>query len=147
MIIRFRKLVPDAVMPIRGSAQAAGYDLTAVDYEWDGKHKVLVYHTGIAVEIPRGYAGFVFPRSSIYRKSLVQTNCVGVIDCDYRGEILVKFALRFKSTDTDQPLLYDIGERIAQLVIMPVVSPVDYFEAQELSKTERGEGGYGSTGL
>lgn len=147
MIIRFKKLCPTAVAPVRGSAQAAGYDLTAVGYEWDDEHKVIVYHTGIAVEIPRGYAGFVFPRSSIYKKSLVQTNCVGVIDSDYRGEILVKFAIRFRSTEKDFPLIYEPGERIAQLVIMPVVSPVDYFEAQELSKTERGEGGYGSTGM
>ena len=147
MIIRFKKLRPTAVAPVRGSAQAAGYDLTAVDYEWDDVHKVLVYHTGIAVEIPRGYAGFVYPRSSIFKKSLVQTNCVGVIDCDYRGEILVKFAIRFRSTDKDFPLLYEEGDRIAQLVIMPVVTPVTYFEAEELSQTERGEGGYGSTGV
>ena len=148
MIIRFKKLHPDAVAPMRGSEQAAGYDLTAIDYWWDDEHKVMVYHTGIAVEIPHGYAGFVYPRSSIYKKSLAQTNSVGVIDADYRGEILVKFAIRFRrSADKDLPLLYEVGERIAQLVIMPVESPVTYFEAQELSQTERGEGGYGSTGM
>lgn len=146
MIIRFKKLHPDAVAPVRGSAQAAGHDLTAVGYEWDDEHKVLVYHTGIAVEIPRGYAGFVYPRSSIFKKSLVQTNCVGVIDADYRGEILVKYALRFNSNHVDKPVLYEVGERIAQLVIMPVESPVTYFESESLTPTERGEGGYGSTG-
>ena len=146
MIIRFKKLRPIAVAPVQGSKHAAGYDLTAVGYEWDDEHKVMTYHTGIAVEIPRGYAGFVFPRSSIYKKTLVQTNCVGVIDSDYRGEILVKFALRLNSNNIGKPVIYEAGERIAQLVIMPVETPMFFLEAGELSKTDRGEGGYGSTG-
>ena len=145
MIIRFKKLRPIAVAPVQGSAHAAGYDLTAVRYEWDDKHKVMTYHTGSAVEIPRGYAGFVFPRSSIYRKTLVQTNCVGVIDRDYRGEILVKFALRLNSNNLRKPVIYEAGDRIAQLVIMPVET-VTWFASDTLSVTERGEGGYGSTG-
>lgn len=105
---------------------------------------MLVYHTGIAVEIPRGYVGMLFPRSSIYKKTLTQTNCVGVIDADYRGEVLVKFALRYHS-EIKSPRLYDLGERIVQLVIVPVPE-VAWLEAESLSETARGEGGYGSSG-
>jgi dUTP pyrophosphatase len=145
MEIRFKKLHPDAVEPFHGSKMAAGYDLTAVDVEWDDENKVLVYHTGIAVEIPRGYAGFVFPRSSIYLKTLMQTNSVGVIDADYRGEILVKYAFRWSGENT-KPRFYEIGDRIAQLVIEPVEHNITWIESDTLSETERGAGGYGSTG-
>lgn len=144
MEIRFRKLHQDAVEPFHGSKMAAGYDLTAVDEEWDDENKVMVYHTGIAVEIPRGYAGFVFPRSSIYRKTLLQTNSVGVIDADYRGEILVKYALRWCGVGKEF-VPYEVGERIAQLIIMPV-ERVIWIESDTLSETERGAKGYGSSG-
>ena len=108
MIIRFKKLYPAAVAPTRGSAHAAGYDLTAVGCEWDYDHKVMVYHTGIAVEIPRGYAGFLFPRSSIYKRSLVLSDSVGVIDADYRGEILVKFASLVQRRRAHRPACHHV---------------------------------------
>ena len=144
MIIRFKKVHENAVAPMRGSEWAAGWDLSACATDWDDVNKVLVYHTGIAVEIPRGYVGLLFPRSSIYKKTLTQTNCVGVIDADYRGEVLVKFALRYHS-EIESPRLYGLNERIVQLVIVPVPE-VAWLEADTLSETERGEGGYGSSG-
>ena len=144
MIIRYKKVHENAHEPVRGSEWAAGWDLSACATDWDDVNKVLVYHTGIAVEIPRGYVGLLFPRSSIYKKTLTQTNCVGVIDADYRGEILVKFALRYHS-EIETPRLYGLGERIVQLVIVPVPE-VAWFEVEMLSETERGENGYGSSG-
>ncbi len=144
MIIRFKKVLQSANDPVRGSEWAAGWDLSACATDWDDVNKVLVYHTGIAVEIPRGYVGLLFPRSSIYTKTLMQTNCVGVIDADYRGEVLVKFALRYHS-EIESPRLYGIGDRIVQLVIVPVPE-VAWIEAESLSETKRGTGGYGSSG-
>ena len=144
MIIRFKKVHENAKEPVRGSEWAAGWDLSACATDWDDVNKVLVYHTGIAVEIPRGYVGMLFPRSSIYKKTLTQTNCVGVIDADYRGEVLVKFALRYHS-EIETPRLYGLGERIVQLVIVPVPE-VAWMEADTLSETVRGENGYGSSG-
>lgn len=144
MIIRYKKVHENAKEPVRGSQWAAGWDLSACATDWDDVNKVLVYHTGIAVEIPRGYVGMLFPRSSIYKKTLTQTNCVGVIDADYRGEVLVKFALRYHSK-IESPRLYGLGERIVQLVIVPVPE-VAWMEAETLSETERGENGYGSSG-
>ena len=145
VIIRFRKVHENAVDPVRGSEWAAGWDLSACATDWDDVNKVRVYHTGIAAEIPRGYVGLLLPRSSIYKKTLVQTNCVGVIDPDYRGEILVKFALRYHS-EIESPRLYELHERIVQLVIVPMLE-VEWLEVDTLSETARGEGGYGSSGL
>lgn len=144
MIVRFRKLRQAAKEPVRGSEWAAGWDLTACAVGFDDENDVIVYSTGIAVEIPRGYVGLLFSRSSIYKKNLVQTNCVGVIDADYRGEILVKFALR-SGRGANGPRIYDAGDRIVQLVIVPVPE-VAWLESETLSETARGTGGYGSTG-
>jgi dUTP pyrophosphatase len=114
-------------------------DLTATSKSYDENNNV-VYGTGLAVEIPEGYVGLVFPRSSICKKDLFLTNSVGVIDSGYRGEIIAKF----KHTD-NLPVEYRVGERIAQLIIIP--HPYIEFElANELSESERGSGGYGSSG-
>ena len=131
-------------MPVRGSRYAAGYDLTATSVEYDAINEVLVYHTGLAVEIPQGYAGFLYPRSSICKQTLIKTNSVGVIDSDYRGEILMKFAERY-SSGVIEHRQYKPGDRIGQLIIEPVME-VFWVEADELTPTERGAGGYGSTG-
>ena len=141
MKIKFKKLSENAVMPKRGSEWAAGYDLTATSKRWNREFSVWEYGTGIAVEIPEGYAGFVFPRSSIYKTGLTLTNSVGVIDRDFRGEIMAKFADTYLG-DVEG---YDVGDRIGQLVILPVPE-VEYVEVDELSETVRGAGGYGSTG-
>lgn len=139
MKIKIKKLHENAVIPTYAKHGDAGMDLTATSKSYDENNNV-VYGTGLAVEIPEGYVGLVFPRSSICKKDLFLTNSVGVIDSGYRGEIMTKF----KHTD-NLPVEYRVGERIAQLIILP--HPYIEFElADELSKSERGTGGYGSSG-
>lgn len=136
--IKFKKLNPNAVIPKQGTAGAAGFDLTAVSIEKN--EKMLKYDTGIAVEIPPGYVGLLFPRSSVCKTGLSLANSVGVIDSDFRGSISFVF---YKNTQCIVP--YWPGDRIGQLVIVPIPE-VEYVEVDELSETERGAGGYGSTG-
>lgn len=138
MKIKFKKLNPNAVMPRRGTSGAAGFDLTAVSLEVT--ETTLKYDTGIAVEIPPGYVGLVFPRSSVCKTGLSLANSVGVIDSDYRGSISFVF---YKPMQCIVPYLP--GDRIGQLVIVPIPA-VEFVEVDELSETERGSGGYGSTG-
>lgn len=144
MKIRFRKLDGTATAPRQGTASAAGYDLTANRVTIDVVDKsTIVYtcHSGIAVEIPQGHVGLLFPRSSVFKTRLQMSNGVGVIDSDYRGEIMAKFYL----VGSDGGDAYEAGERFAQLVIVPIPS-VEYEESDELTSTDRGAGGYGSTG-
>lgn len=129
-------------MPKKGSAQAAGYDLTAVSRKWNEEYGVWEYGTGIAIEIPEGYEGEIRARSSIYKTGLILSNGVGTIDSDYRGEIMAKF---YESDIIGGGTPYNVGDRIAQLLIKPVESP-EFVEVSELSDTQRGEGSYGSTG-
>lgn len=137
MIVKFKKLHPDAVMPIVTPGNA-GADLTAIDMVYTNKY--LEYDTGIAVEIPEGFVGLVFPRSSISSNTgLTLANSVGVIDSSYRGPIKLRFRYN-NSVDT-----YGHGDKIGQLVIMPYPT-IEYIESDELSETERGESGFGSTG-
>jgi dUTP pyrophosphatase len=139
MKIKIKRLHPNSVIPRYAKHGDAGMDLTATSKIYDENNNV-VYGTGLAVEIPEGYVGLVFPRSSICKKDLFLTNSVGVIDSGYRGEIMAKF----KHTD-NLPVEYRVGERIAQLIIIP--HPYIEFElANELSESERGSGGYGSSG-
>lgn len=145
MKINIKKLQDNAVIPARGSGSAAGCDLYACSNHRGGcviqPHQTVKVNTGIAVEIPEGYFGAVFARSGLAsKKGLRPANCVGVIDSDYRGEILVAL-----HNDTDTKQIFADGERIAQLVIMPYL-PVEFCEVDELSETERGAGGFGSTG-
>lgn len=142
MIIRFKKLDPLAKAPLRGSEWAAGWDLSCIGFSKDPFADVYVYRTGIAVELPIGYVGLLFPRSSIYKYTLSLTNAVGVLDCDYRGEILFKFSSRI----SDNERLYNIGDRIGQIIVMPVPE-IAWLEAEKLSATKRGTGGYGSSGV
>lgn len=148
MNIKFKKLHPDAVIPTKAHPTDAGFDLTAVSKEYD-KHGALVFGTGLAMEIPVGYVGLVFPRSSIAEYDVALSNAVGVIDSGYRGEIMAKFkptTYYAKNRDSLSPLKsYKVGERIAQLIIMPVPS-VEFTEVDSLSESERGTGGYGSSG-
>jgi dUTP pyrophosphatase len=138
MKIRMKKLHPDAAIPRYAKSGDAGMDLTAV---WMNQiMDVVTYGTGLAVEIPSGYVGLLFPRSSIYKTKMSLTNCVGVVDSGYRGEIMMKFKM------TDNRTMYNVGDRIGQLVIMPYPE-VEFEEVDELSETSRGSGGYGSTGV
>lgn len=138
--IKFKKLVESAKIPTKAHPSDAGADLTAVSREWNEEHRCWIYGTGIATEIPEGYVGLVFPRSSIRKYTLSQCNAVGVIDSSYRGEIM----LSYKPT-SDVQKLYEVGDKIAQLIIIPYPE-VSYTEVEELSETDRGTNGHGSTG-
>lgn len=142
--VRVKKLKEKAIIPTYGSAFAAGADLYActegetVNFA-PGETKFI--HTGIAMEVPVGYAGLIYARSGIAcKRGLAPANKVGVVDSDYRGEIMV--ALHNHGTSDVQ---IEDGERIAQLVIAPYLT-VSFIETDELCDTERGEGGFGSTG-
>lgn len=143
--VKFKLLNDGAVVPTRGSSEAAGYDLHADLGGYDvlkiQPHCTYSVGTGLAISIPTGYFGAIFARSGIARdRGIRPANCVGVIDSDYRGE--VKVALH---NDSDELPSIKNGERIAQLVILPC-PPVEFEEVEQLSDTERGEGGFGSTG-
>ena len=143
MKVQIKKLSEDAVIPYRGSAQAAGYDVYAVNTEdfVIKSGETLMVKTGLAFVIPDGYFGGIFARSGLASKQGIRpANCVGVIDSDYRGELMVPL---HNDTDKDQTL--KAHERIAQLVILPYLA-VEFEETEELSETERGVSGFGSTG-
>ena len=143
MKIEIKKLRENAVIPTRGSLQAAGYDLyAAIDEPVTIKpHTTEKIGTGLAIAVPDGYFGAIFARSGLAAKQgLRPANCVGVADSDYRGEYIVAL-----HNDTDEEKTIGCGERIAQLVVMPYLS-VEFEEKDELSETERGTGGFGSTG-
>ena len=138
-----KKLNPKAILPTYGSAEAAGADLYAcLDAPVEiAPGKTVFMPTGIAMELPRGYAGLAYARSGLAcKKDLAPANKVGVIDSDYRGEFII--ALHNHGEDVR---VIEHGERIAQLVITPVFTP-GFTEVSELSSTERGSGGFGSTG-
>ena len=143
MNVKFKKLHEDAKIPSYAHDRDAGLDLTAVSFtqEFDKSNKlVLVYHTGLAVEIPEGHVGLIFMRSSVSNKSISLTNAVAVIDSGYRGELLLKY----KITTDSLPTIYQPGEKIGQLIIIPYpkINPI---EVEELSSSDRNEGGFGST--
>ena len=145
MDVKFKKLHDDAKIPSYAHDTDAGLDLTAVSFtqEFDKSNKlVLVYHTGLAVEIPEGYVGLIFMRSSVSNKSISLTNAVAVIYSGYRGELLLKY----KITTDSLPTIYQPGEKIGQLIIIPYpkINPI---EAEELSSSDRNEGGFGSTDI
>lgn len=141
--IRVKKLRENAILPTYGSADAAGADLYAcLDNEVTIEPgKTAFIPTGLAMEIPKGYAGFIYARSgAACKRGLAPANKVGVIDSDYRGEFLVALHNHGQSAQTVAP-----AERIAQLVVAPVLMPT-FQECDSLDNTDRGEGGFGSTG-
>lgn len=172
MKLKVKKLHQDAVLPSRAHATDAGLDMTAIDngrqvYETDPKtgiaHRFMEYRTGIAVEIPAGYVGLIFPRSSITKKNFMLKNSVGVIDAGYRGEVMFRFAIDSEEIYTiytqeaigmgldddsihTRPGMYSAGDRIGQMIVMPIPE-VEVEEVVELDDTsDRGAGGFGSTG-
>jgi len=142
--VKVKKLREGAIIPTYGSSCAAGADLYAcidADQAVIRPHETKLIPTGISLEIPEGYGGFIYARSGIATKrGLAPANKVGVVDSDYRGEVMVAL-----HNHSDKEASIDNGERIAQLVIAPFLA-VNFTEADELSDTERGEGGFGSTG-
>ena len=143
MKVNVKKLSDKATMPTRGSLAAAGYDLYA-NLDEDLKiapHTTAKVGTGLAMEIPDGYFGGIYARSGIATKEgLRPANCVGVVDSDYRGEIIVAV-----HNDSEVERVVTPAERIAQIIIQPYLS-VEFEEAAELAESERGAGGFGSTG-
>jgi len=164
LTVKIKKLDPNAVVPVYAKPGDAGLDLTSTSrtvvssYEED----YIEYGTGLAVEIPEGYVGLVFPRSSISKKEMSLANSVGVIDSGYRGEIKLRFKAEIfhdgvvkEETDSITYALpfggdtylnvYAVGDKVGQLIIMPYPQ-VTLQEVEELSDTSRGDGGFGSTG-
>ena len=140
MKIRFKKLSASAVVPTKAHESDAGFDMTCTRYEVTNG-ELFTYHTDIAVEIPECHVGLLFPRSSVFKQDLFLTNSVGVVDSGYRGEVMFKF----KPVSSEVKQHYQVGDRIGQLIIIPYPE-VEFVEADELSKSERGAGGYGSSG-
>ena len=141
--IRVKKLNERAILPTYGSVEAAGADLYAcVDADVTiGAGETVFVPTGLAMEIPKGCAGLIYARSSLgSKRGLAPANKVGVIDSDYRGQVMVALHNHGKEAQT-----ISFGERIAQLLITPVFTP-GFREAAELDDTDRGIGGFGSTG-
>lgn len=141
--IPVKKLSPNAILPTYGSAEAAGADLYACldDSVVIEPGKTVFIPTGLALEVPKGCAGLIYARSSMgTKRGLAPANKVGVIDSDYRGEVKVALHNHGLESQTVNP-----GERVAQLLITPVLTPA-YEEVEALSDTDRGTGGFGSTG-
>lgn len=147
MNIRVKKLHKNTIIPTYAKEGDAGMDLTAVSVEFTQDY--VSYKTGLAIEIPYGYVGLLFPRSSNSKKDMILSNSVGVIDSGYRGEIELRFKI-IKSTKDSQSLhpvnIYSIGDRVGQLIIMPIPH-IELIESETLSDSVRGEDGFGSTNI
>ena len=145
MKVNVKKLDSNAVLPTYAKHGDAGMDLTATSKSYD-EHGNVVYGTSLAFEIPHGFVGLLFPRSSNTKKDLILGNSVGVIDSGYRGEVVLKFRpiMPLERDIEFGPREYEIGDRIGQIVIMPY-HQVEFNLVDELSTTDRGVGGFGST--
>jgi dUTP pyrophosphatase len=141
--VKLKKLHPQAQMPVYANLTDAGADLTAVSVTHvpatPEEAAYYEYGTGIAIKVPEGYAGFIYPRSSVSKKDLFLANAVGVVDSGYVGEIKLRF--KYKTN----PKIYNIGDKIGQLIVMPVPT-IHFSEVSELPITDRGHGGFGSSG-
>lgn len=156
MQVKVKKMRSNAVLPSKAHASDAGYDLVATSRHTDACGNI-VYGTGLAFEIPEGYVGLLFPRSSIANKDVMLTNAVGVIDSGYRGEVMAKFKPTLRGKEIKyidncvapikptSVVKYNVNERIGQLIIMPIPD-IEFVESDHLSMSDRGEGGYGSSG-
>ena len=143
MQVKVKKLHPDAVIPKYAKLGDAGLDLTAISKKYDSETNRYVYDTGLAFEIPDGHVGLIFPRSSICKKGLSLSNSVGIIDSKYRGSIKFFFAETYFKPLVESS--YNVGDRIGQIIIMPYPQ-IELVESEVLSETERGDGGFGSSG-
>lgn len=147
MDIKVKKLNEKAILPTRGSEYAAGYDLYALVNNEEGKieiqpHSTEKIETGLAFELPENTFAAIFARSGLATKQgLRPANCVGVCDCDYRGQYIVAL-----HNDSDEPRIVENEERIAQMILMPYIN-MNFIETDKLSDTVRGGNGFGSTGV
>jgi dUTP pyrophosphatase len=142
MQVQVKRLDTNAVIPVKAHADDAGLDLTATSVKATDKY--IEYGTGLAVSIPRGHVGLLFPRSSISNSDLSLANSVGVVDAGYFGEIKLRFK-KIGLTDPYFSALYNVGDRIGQLIIMPIPA-VTFDEVSDLGDSERATGGFGSSG-
>ena len=140
MKVNIKKISENAVIPSYAKEGDAGLDLVATSIVNEEAFQI-TYGLGVAMEIPEGFVGLVFPRSSIRKYDLSLTNCVGVIDSGYRGELQATFR-KERGVASKK---YEVGDKICQIIIIPY-PPIEFNEVNELSDTERGEGGFGSTG-
>lgn len=139
--MKFAKLHPDAKAPSKAYPGDAGWDLTAVSKTWDSSHEFFEYDTGLAIRVPEGHVGLLFPRSSVSKTSLILANCVGVLDHAYCGPVKFRFKLLGHAVKAD----FSPGDRIGQLVVIKF-NEEQFEEVEELKPTERGSGGFGSSG-
>ena len=144
MQVNIKRLHKDAVIPSYAKHGDAGMDLTATS-KWYDENGNVVYGTGLAFEIPLGHVGYVFPRSSNSKKDLLLSNSVGVIDSGYRGEVVFKFKMTCGFIDNNHGCDYSIGDRIGQIIIMPIPQ-IEFNEVDTLEDSERGSNGFGSSG-
>jgi dUTP pyrophosphatase len=141
--VKIKKLSPEAIIPTYAKQGDAGMDMVATKIINETLDSI-TYGTDIAIEIPEGFVGLVFPRSSIRKTHLHLSNSVGVIDSGYRGEIQATFK-KVQGISNNALDNYKVGDRIMQIMIIPH-PPIQFEEVEELNNTERGEGGFGSTG-
>jgi len=161
MEVQIKKLDKNAVIPSYATEGSAGMDITATSVEYNKEIDCWVYHTGLSFKIPEGYVMQIYPRSSNRKTDCYLTNSVGILDSDYTGELLVCYKNRnttntilptelhrgevYKYKTVDMKAPYLIGDRIAQIIIMPY-HKIEFKEVKELPETVRGNGGFGSTG-
>ena len=139
MKVKFKKLCPEAEIPVYAHPGDAGMDVKAISINITNKY--IEYGTGLSFELPEGYCMLIFPRSSVSKTDLSLANAVGVLDSTYRGEL----KLRFKRTYSPTEDYYSIGDKIGQIIIIPYPT-IEFEEVDELGETERGAGGFGSSG-
>jgi len=139
LAVKVKKMNPNAMIPKYAKLGDACMDLVAVE-KWIDDYDNTCYNTGLAFEIPSGHVGLIYPRSSVSKTNMTLRNCVGVIDSGYRGPVVLKF-----KSEKHSAFNYNIGDRVAQLMIMPYPQ-INFIEVDELSDSDRGIGGFGSTG-
>jgi len=150
MKVKIKKLSDKATLPTKANTTDAGFDLyaTSIEKKYEGEQnsgwvQYIQYGTDLAIEIPDGYCGLIFPRSSVSKYDLSLCNAVGIVDSGYRGEVCLRFRL---TKYIGECKVYSIGEKVGQLVIVPYPE-VEFEEAKELSGSDRGKGGFGSSGI
>ena len=143
--VKIKKLDPSAVVPFYATSGSAGMDVTAIGKEYDNKNRCWIYHTGLAFQLPKDHVMLIFPRSSNRKTEYYLANHVGVLDSDYTGELMLIYKHRDNNTYVLQDPPYEVGDRVGQIIIFPYPK-VEFNEVETLEDTERGSGGFGSTG-